>query len=350
MNSKTYLILAAAAVVIVGLLAVRNLQQNTALDADRRTEEAIIGSDDAGETRRGGSARISSIESSSDSSSQQRPQRITRRSPGAAALEVTPATRTAGQAASGPGSEAEVDQNLSEEERRQIADLTNMYRNETDPEKRAEIAEELGSIDSRESVRNVLGLLATEDNPEAQLALIEAMEGLDASEEMADEIFRTVSDIYTKTNDEDVKVAAQSLMGDLASENAAAGLRQVMNSPGELDRVKIHAAETLLRVGQGAPDVVPPSEVNAISETLRNLYQNTEDARTRQYLIMAMALDRQNIEFFVQAMPGETDQQNLQTLERLISIYTAPPPQPPPPGTVVTPVPTLAPTPPAPSE
>lgn len=348
MNSKTYLILAAAVVVVIGLFAVRNLQNTTSIDGDRRTEEAIIGSDDAGESRRGGSARIGSIESSSDSSSQQRGQRITRRSPGAAALEVTPATRGAGQSASGPGSQAEVDQNLSEEERRQIADLTNMYRNETDPEKRAEIAEELGAIDSRESVRNILDLLTAEDNPEAQLALIEAMEGLDATEEMADEIFRTVSDIYTNTNDEDVKVAAQSLMGDLATESAAAGLRQVMNGPGELDRVRIHAAETLLRMGQGAPDVVPPNEVNAISETLRNLYQNTDDARTRQYLIMAMALDRENIEFFVQSLPHETDPQNMQTLERLISIYTAAPPQPPPPGTVVTPVPTLAPTPPAP--
>ncbi len=81
----------------------------------------------------------------------------------------------------------------------------------------------------------------------------------------------------------------------------------------------------------------------AITEQLKADYLAGPDPEFRRQAIMALGINgRENIEFFQQALQTEQDEQLLNMIERMISMFNTPPPAVPPPGTVVTPAPTPA--------
>lgn len=344
MNSKTLFVVLGLVVVGGGIFALKSLPTHTAVE-DTTTSSRSSDADDPaeGSVSSGNAPRVGRLEIS-DTANERKPlsERTIRRGDSVATRDVAPlSTATADQnAVPTPPAELELDN-------RSVADLATMFQNETDPDNRIDIAEQLGLIDSPESIKKVLELLRTETNPEVQEALLEAMQGLEAQDELADEIFQAVSEIYLKTDSDDVKIAAHDLMGDLATAPAAAGLKQVWGGGGEdLDYVKISAAENLMRIGQDESGVVTPEERTAISTALKEYYPKAADAGTRQQIIMALATEgKANAEFFQQMLGTEQDNSNREMLQRLVRMFTAPPPATPPPGTVVTPVPTLAPTP-----
>lgn len=347
MNSKMLFVVMGLVVVGGGIFALKNLPTHTAVEdstaADNRSSQGDEGAGEAGSASDG--PRVGRLEIA-DTSNDRRPlsERTIRRGSSVATRDVAPlSTATAATAEENiptPPPDLELDN-------RSVADLGTLFQNEADPDNRIDIAEQLGLIDTPESIKKVLELLRGETSPEVQEALLEAMQGLEAQEEMAEEIFKVVSEIYLKTDNDDVKVAAQDLMGDLATEPAAAGLKQVWGGGGDnLDYVKISAAENLMRIAQDEAGVVSAEERAAISTSLKDYYPKAADAGTRQQIIMALATEgKANAEFFQQMLATEQDNSNREMLQRLVRMFTAAPPAAPPPGTVVTPVPTLAPTP-----
>jgi hypothetical protein len=348
MNSKMLFAILTIVVVGGGLFAVKNMQTKVETDDVTASSESAGETGNEGGTSSRGGSRVSAMnDRGAGGERRSLADRTIRRSPGAATMDVTPVTTGSAGAAAAGRTPRPSEETLAEN--RSVADLTNMFKSQTDPDARIEIADELGLIDSPESIRSALELLRDEKDPAVQEALIEAMQGLEAQEEMADEIYRAVSDIYMKTDNEDVKVAAQDLMGDLATQEAAAGLKQVAAqgaaAAGEASAVHINAAENLLRIAQGNAEAVSPQESSAITQGLKDQYTQGGDAGQRQQIIMALATNgRENADFFQQALQTEPDPQNREMLQRLVRMFTAPPPATPPPGTVVTPVPTLVPT------
>lgn len=341
MNAKALFILLGIVVVAGGFFAVQSLQ--TKVDIDEPSEQVARSEEDDSESAAAAatddddSAQVSTISDRTRAKRRPLSSRPIKRGAGAAALDVTPATGT--PVATRPPNSTPTPEEVRQENR-SIADLTNMFKNTSDPDAKIDIADELGAIDSPEAIKSVLDLLRNEQDASVQTALLEAMQGLDAQEEMADEIFNAVTDIYTSTDDSDVKIAAQDLMGDLANEKAAAGLKTVV--AGDSDpSVKANAAKNLLQISKGDPKIVTKEDAAIYNGELKKQFGAAKDAVVRQQIIMALAVEgKDNLEFFQEALKTEQDAQNKKLLERLVTIYTSPAPQAPPPGTVVTPVPT----------
>jgi len=355
MNSKTLSLIIAVVVIVGGLFAVRNLRNSVSTSSTETVDDTHLDSVDGpgADGRRGGEGtRISSSNSDRASNSDagrgrgsSRSDSSLRRGEGAVNLKVTPATgpEKSEQASTSDDSD---NTSISEEQKadnRSVADIANLFRNQKDPDERIDLADKLGMIDTPESIRTALELLKDETNPEVQEALIEAMQGLDSQDQLADEIFSRVTEVYSKTDSEDVKMAALDLMGDIATPGAADALRKVIAS-GSTDpnRVTVSAAENLIRIGQNNPNSVSPEEMETLRGGLKAAYNapNT-DGTFRQQVIMALAAEgKVNADFFASAAQTETDPQLREMLARLVQVYTAPPPATPPPGTVITPAPT----------
>lgn len=340
MNSKALFILIGVVVLAGAFFAVQSLQTKVDIDettdlvsqSEEQDSQATASNDDDD-----GPAQVTSISDRTRSTRRTLSDRTIKRGAGAAAIDVTPATGT-------PVPTRHPDSTPTPEEvrleNRSIADLTNMFKNTSDPDAKIDIADELGAIDSPESIKSALELLKNETDPDVQTALLEAMQGMEAQDDMADEIFKAVTDFYTGADDSDAKIAAQDLMGDLANEQAATGLKTVLASDAD-QSVKANAAKNLLQISKGQPDIVSEGDAAVYSGELKKEYGSSDDARARQQILMALAVEgKSNLEFFQEALKTETDQQNKDMLNRLVTIYTSPAPQSPPPGTVVTPVPT----------
>lgn len=342
MNPKMLFLILAVVVAGGGFLAVRNLKTTVETDSGKGSTEVTSDDNEDSTANADGSARIGTLDSASNNSRKSLSQRPMRRGDGAAALRVTPVAGSSAASADGPAAPPTSEE--IKEENRSIADLKNLFRSQTDSDSRIETADKLGLIDSPETIRTVLELLREEKDEAVQAALLEAMQGLDAQEEMADDIFKAVVEIYGKTTSEDVKTAAQDLMGDVGTQQAADGLQAAMKGLPNDSYLKINAAENLIRISQGNPDIVKPADAAALSEMLREQYKQAPDAGYRQQVLMALATDgKANVEFFREALQTEQDSQLKETLQRLVNMLSAPPPSAPPPGTVVTPVPTLEP-------
>lgn len=341
MNSKLVLAIIAGVVVAGGLLAIRNLTstEDTVEVVDARDNDSE--SSDGGTTIRsiGGSTAISTMDESQARTRTDRAPagRTFNRGEGAVALQVTPATTSTRTRA------VPTTTTITEEQRaenREIADLVNLFRDQTDPEARIDIADELGQIDSPDSIRQVLELLKTETDPEVRVALLEAMQGLDALEETGPDVYKAVTDMYGNLDDSDARIAAQDLMGDLATQESADALRAVVSSA-EDPYERLNATENLMRIKLDNPDAVSAEEVTAYTAQLKQDYETGPDAAYRGQAIMALATDgAANLEFFQHALTIEQDPNLVQLLESLVRLYTQTAPQAPPPGTQVTPVPT----------
>jgi hypothetical protein len=341
MNPKMLFLILGVVAVGAGIFAIKNLQTKIDTGEEVVSTQTPEGSDDSNSDT-GSKSRVAAIDANgSRLSKRSLADRTMRRGSGAASLDVTPATTGSASAAAVAQTPRIAQDTL--EENRSIADLTNMFKSQTDPDARIDIAEKLGLIDSPESIKSVLELLRDEKDPAVQEALIEAMQGLESQEKMADEIFRGVSDIYMKTDNEDVKVAAQDLMGDLATPDAAAGLRAVVApaAGGQASTVQVNAAENLLRISQANAEIVTPHESAVLSAGLKDQYTKGADAGARQEALMALATEgKANADFFTEALKTEQDPKNRENLQRLVRMFTGPAPATPPAGTVVTPAPT----------
>jgi len=350
-NSKVILAVVAAVVIIGAGLAIRNLtgpaDESGTEDVRRRGESDSETNGGSSSIDGDGKTRVGRINSSDDPGSRRETDggRTTiKRGESAAAIEVTPATTTTAQMeAARRRAEAMADEETTETEdnSREIADLVSRFLNETDPEARIELADELGLIDDPESIRKLLELLQQEQDPEVQMALLEAMQALDALESTSGEVLRGVQDILARTTDPDVRIAAQDLLGDLGTPEAVAALRDMRNNTAADPAERLNAAENLMRIRAIDPDLISAQEAASIIEQLKLDYQAGPDAAFRSQAIMALAIDgRENLPFFQQSLTTEQDPQVRNLLERLIRMFTAQQPQAPPPGTAVTPAPT----------
>ncbi len=348
-NPKLILGIVAAALVAGGLVAVRSLtgpaDEGDGVEVvEERDNEGETGSSAGSGADSTPSTKVSSANSSSRGNRQSASSgRTFQRGEGAAALDVTPATTTTEQAAVAAAAAVatpETTTGLALEEQRNIADLAAQFLQEQDPDARIDIADELGLIDDPQAIAKIMELLRQENDPSVQAALLEAMQGLEALELTAPEVVQAVRDIYARSSDPDVRVAAQDLLGDVATAEAAGMLRDIYNNAQADPSEKLNAAENLMRLYATDPALVPQQEVAAISEQLKQSYQTGPDADFRSQAIMALAVDgRNNLPFFQQALQTEQDAQLKTLLERLVRIFSQAPPQAPPPGTVVTPVP-----------
>ena len=344
MNSKVWLIIAAAVIVVGGLFAVRNL--TTPSDVPQ-VSERVDESDQAPASEEGagdaesGKTRVTSLGGSKPAVNRAGAPRTFNRGKSAASIDVTPITTSALQTATLPVTTPETTTTEeSKDESRQIADLVNMFHNQTDPDDRIDIADQLGMIDNPAAVARVLELLKDEKDPAVQEALLEALQGLDALEDTGDEVLRAVVDIYQKTDDPDVKSAAQDVLGDVATPAAADALWASRNAAADPVE-KLNAAENLMRISATNPKAVSVQQVEELTIALKEDYQTGPDAAYRSQAIMALAVHGpENVDFFQQALQTEQDAQLHNLLERLVRSFTAAPPATPPPGTVVTPVPT----------
>lgn len=344
MNSKLMLIIAAVVLAGGGYFAVRNLTSVNDVSVQTSERSEIV---DEGEPAMTNSApdtddatRISSAQTG-NSRNQPTAGRTFSRSEGAAAIDVTPATTMTMQAeALAVRTPETTTTEESVDNARTIADLASMFKTKTDPDDRIDIADELGLIDDPAGIQKVLELLKEEQDPTVQTALLEALQGLEALEMTGPEVLQAVTDILGQTTDPDVRIAAQDVLGDLATAEAAAVLA-VERAKDQADPAEtLNAAENLLRVGAADPSLVPPQEVAAINQQLKEDYLAGPDVAFRTQAIMALGINgRSNIEFFQQAMQTEQDPQLKTLLERMVTMFTAAPPATPPPGTVVTPVP-----------
>lgn len=345
MNSKLILAIIAGLVVAGGLLAVKNLTSTDdkieVAGADTRASDESDSSDRSGISDNDDEPEISAVDRDKSGDKPGAGNRKFSRGEGAAALQVTPATTTPLQAARAAATTPQTTTTEeSKDESRQIADLVNMFRSQSDPDDRIDTADELGLIDNPDGIRRVLELLKEEKDPSVQIALLEAMQGLDALEPTSAEVYKAVAELYPSLTDPDARIAAQDLMGDVATPEAVAALRNVVTTAAD-PHDKLNATENLMRIRAADPDLVPQPEAAAMTDNLKEAYNSGPDAAYRQQAIMALAIDgRDNLEFFQQAIQTEQDQDLRQLLERLVRMYTQAPRATPPPGAAITPAPT----------
>ncbi len=347
MNSKVVLLIAAIVVVGGGYFAVQNLTsvnevdggiaQQTGPTAETEPVTSVSTMDTEAD------ARISAVDADKTARRPDTGGRTFNRTEGAAAIDVTPATTTSQQLAVIP---VQTPQTTTTEEsmdnNRTIADLASMFRTKTDPDDRIDIADELGLIDDPAGIRKVLELLRDEKDVTVQAALLEAMQGLEALEATGPEVLQAVAGILGSTTDTDVRIAAQDLLGDIANAEAASLLAAERANEQADPAERLNAAENLLSVGAGEPELVPAQEMAAITQQLKEDYQAGPDAAFRTQAIMALGINgRENVEFLQQAAQTEQDPQLKTLIDRMVRMFTAAPPTSPPPGTIVTPVPTL---------
>lgn len=338
MSSKIIVAIAALILVGGGIIAVRSLTstENVIETSDARTNGPGEESEGAGAEDTEPSTRISSTRDSDSSSQRTASGRTFSRGEGAAAIDVTPATTTPEQLATIPVVTPETTSTEEAlEEQRAIADLVSMFRNKTDPEERVEIADELGMIDNPEAIKSIVELLKEEQDPLVQAALLEAMQGLDALEATAPEVLDAIRDIYSKTEDIDVQIAAQDLLGDIANADATNVLREIRNTEDPVSRLNI--TENLMRVWAAEPDLIPRDELAMYNGQVQQEYEGANDPEYRSQAIMALAINgRENLEFFQTMLQTEQDPQLRQLLERFVRMYSGAPAT----GATATPAPT----------
>lgn len=346
MNSKLVLIIAAVVLAGGGYFAVQNLTSVNDVSVQTRERSEIVEETDAVSARQDldtGTDTETQISSANTGNSRNQPTagRTFSRGEGAAAIDVTPATTTPLQAATLP---VRTPQTTTTEEtidnQRAIADLASMFKTKTDPEDRIDIADELGLIDDPAGIQKVLELLGEEQDPEVQTALLEALQGLEALEVTSPEVLQGVADILSKATDPEVRIAAQDVLGDLGTAEATA-LLAVERANEQADPAeRLNAAENLLRIGASDPNLIPEQERSAINQQVKEDYLAGPDAAFRTQAIMALGINgRDNVDFLQQALQTEQDPQLKTLIERMVRMFTAPPPATPPPGTVITPVP-----------
>lgn len=339
-SSKLVLAIAGAAILVGGVVAVRSLTGPNANDKIEISESA--GTDGA---KSGTTIETTNDNGDGNSRSKSRSDRSISRGQSAASLAVTPATTVTASAKAPFGLAGAADDaattSTAEEEAKEIADLVAKFSSSTDVDDRIDAADELGLIDSPESIKAILELLKTETDPSVQAALLEAMQGLEALELSASDVLQAARDLYARTDNPEVRIAAQDLLGDLGTPEAVQALREMRNNPNIDPAEKLNAAENLMRIHAFEPELISESELQELNSQLRLDYQAGQDVAFRSQAIMALAVNgRSNVDFFQQAYQTEQDPGLKGLLERLIRMFTAPPAATPPPGTVVTPAPT----------
>lgn len=347
-NPKLILGIVAAVVVVGGLVAVRTLtspgeSSDTVEIVEEREDESTDSSVSSAGDSNSPSTRVTSRGSNTSRNRAPGSGRTFERGEGAAALDVTPATTTTAQALAAAAATPTPETTgpaLAIEDQRAIADLAAQFLQETDPEARIDIADELGLIDDPAAIAKIIELLRQENDPTVQAALLEAMQGLDALEMTSPEVLQSVRDIYARSSDPDVRIAAQDLLSDLATPEATAFLMDVYQNAQTTPDERLNASEALMRAYATEPSLLSQQQVSAITEQLKQDYQTGGDAAYRSQAVMALAVDgRNNLPFFQQALQTEQDPQLRTLLERLVRIFSQTAPAAPPAGTSVTPVP-----------
>lgn len=319
--------LAAGAVVVIGLLVgVQSLTRDepAPVDEDTRTTSVIEEDEDtAGTSRRGPGTRTKVGTIGSGSSAQSaRPNTRTSgpRPTGEAELsDAAPVdTTTAVAAVATPAGPAEELTDEQKENRRKVADLVALFRNQTDPDERIDLADELGMIDDPESIRKLLELAQTETDPEVQEALLNALTGLDALEELAAEAIPVLERLAKGASEQDVRIAAQDSLGEIANAGSVQALRTIYNDSSIDPSERLNAAENLMRLRSNQDGLVTDAEARAINEQLKLDFQAGSEPAFRSQAAMALAqMGKENLPFFQEMLQREQDPNVKNLLEKL---------------------------------
>jgi len=205
-----------------------------------------------------------------------------------------------------------------------IADLAAQFKNETDPEARIDIADDLGLIDDPQSVKRILELLQNEKDPSVKEALLEALSGLDSLETTGNDVVDTVAKIYQGSTESEVHIAAQDVLGDIGTKEAADLLRSENSNQQSLPEEKLNSAENLLRMNAADPSLLSAEESQGLTDQIKGYLQSGTDPQIREHAAMALALNgRENLPIFQNALQTEQDPQVRGVLERLVKIFGA---------------------------
>lgn len=218
-----------------------------------------------------------------------------------------------------------VDTEEARQNARKISDLTSMFKNETDPNARIDLADELGLIDDPAAVRQLLSLIETEKDPEVKEALLNALTGLDALEQVGKEAVDALDKAYHNSGETDVRIAAQDALGDIASADSLNVLRQMYKDAAADPSEKLNAAENILRIRTNDPNLLSIEDARAINEQLKLDFQAGTDPAFRSQAAMALALmGKENLPFFQQALSTEQDPNVKNLLEKLTKMQFGP--------------------------
>lgn len=218
-----------------------------------------------------------------------------------------------------------VDTEEAKQNARKISDLTSMFKNETDPNARIDLADEMGLIDDPAAVRQLLSLIETEKDPEVKEALLNALTGLDALEQVGKEAVDALAKAYQSSGETDVRVAAQDALGDIASADSLNALRGMYKDSAADPSERLNAAENILRIRTNDPNLLPIEEARAINEQLKLDFQAGTDPAFRSQAAMALALmGKENLPFFQQALTTEQDPNVKNLLEKLTKMQFGP--------------------------
>lgn len=335
-NSKVLLAGGIVVGLVVVILAMRGLtadRERPVRDTDSTVVQNEDGAEDSatGERQRTGS-RVTAMDSTEDN--RQRP--TTGRGPRPTSVQPIESSSTgpllAATPEAAPANLALADANTTalnpdsaeaKENARKVADLASLFKNEQDPDARIDIADDLGMIDDPASVRQILELLNTETDPEVRESLLNALTGLEALEQMGEQTVAALDRLILNSSEVDVRIAAQDVMGDIATAQSASSLQRMYQDPNSDPRERLNAGENLLRLRTNEPSLVPDELAAKVNEQLKLDFQAGTDPAFRSQAVMALAIGgRQNLPFFQQALQSEQDPNVKALLEKLVRMYT----------------------------
>ena len=338
-NSKLLLVAGAAVAVVIVVVGVRTLTSPEPRPDEKKTSVSAPKSDEGDQSNSGSSGhapKITSMGSGNKTSSAPTPALHSNGPrPGGGnftgfqydnngATSASQVAQVTPSATITPTPEI-TDTEEAKQNARKVSDLTSMFKNEKDPSARIDLADEMGLIDDPAAVRKLLELAETETDPEVKEALLHALTGLDALEQVGKEAVDALDKAYRTSGELDVRIAAQDALGDIASADSLAALRQMYKDAASDPSERLNAAENILRIRTNDPNLLPLPEAQAINEQLKLDFQAGTDPAFRSQAAMALALmGKDNLPFFQQALTTEQDPNVKNLLEKLTKMQFGP--------------------------